>query len=114
MAERKEKKMPEYIEREVVTEKILRSALRKCYYGLNKEASGLMEAKEIVQKTPAADVVSVVRCKDCKYYTNNIHDPNLRDNFCNRVEQNCFDIRSPNGYCNYGERIDGDNHVKEN
>ena len=53
--------MPEYIEREVVTKKILRSALRKCYYGLNKEASGLMEAKEIVQKNTCRR-----RCSCCE------------------------------------------------
>lgn len=44
----------------------------------------------------------VVHCKNCKYYTDNINDPNLRKGFCNRVEMNCFDKRLPDDYCSYG------------
>ena len=106
------RKMPEYIERDECRNEFYESVL--CILqedSTNDRANQIIDAFDDL---PTADVVPLVRCKDCKHYTNNIHDPNLRDNFCNRVEQNCFDIRSPNGYCNYGERIDGDDHAKEN
>lgn len=50
----------------------------------------------------------VVHCKNCKYYTDNINDPNLRKGYCDRIEMNCFDKRLPDDYCSYGIEVDGD------
>lgn len=52
--------MPEYIERE---------ALRKAIKGLcwvNKSCE--YDALKVIKESPTADVVEVVRCKDCKWW----------------------------------------------
>ena len=69
-------------------------------------------SKDLVEKIPTADVVEVVRCKDCQYF-------DRKDLMCER----CGDIDEPcggchyygsctydDGYCHHGERRkeDGD------
>ncbi len=49
---------------------------------------------ELIMKQPAADVVKVVRCKDCKYYP-----------FCCRTIRT--DGNRPDDFCSYGKRKDG-------
>ena len=51
------------------------------------------------------DVEKVVRCKNCKYYTNNIGDNNLRDGYCNRREIGNFAQRLPDDFCSKGEEV---------
>lgn len=59
--------------------------------------------KEIIYRTPAADVVEVVRCKDCAFYR-----PMGRDNdYKGKPMMICswHSITSrPNEYCNHGKR----------
>ncbi len=54
--------------------------------------------ENILEQQPTADVVEVVRCKDCKYghqYTNDkVHCSLGNDMYAYR----------PNDYCSYGER----------
>lgn len=52
------------------------------------------------------DVVEVVRCKDCKSYTDNMNDKTLRNGFCGRKTAGIFDVKKPTDYCSYGERRD--------
>lgn len=56
----------------------------------------------IVVGTPAADVVEVVRCKDCKHYSD--FDPmnckRLSFHFCKKFSN----ITIENDFCSYGER----------
>lgn len=51
----------------------------------------------------AADVVEVVRCKDCKYW---------QDNNDGYPHQECrwgnYETPNPDNYCSYGELKDGD------
>ena len=47
--------------------------------------------EQVVEDTPTADVVQVVRCKDCKYFSEFQHCGVL--GFC-----------EPNEYCSRGER----------
>lgn len=49
--------MPEYIER--------KSALSAVALGANRR-----DMSELIHKIPAADVVEVVRCRDCKFRSN--------------------------------------------
>lgn len=62
----------------------------------------------VVEKTPTADVVEVVRCKDCKYY---------KANSCfNRQWDLESSVEIPlvreDDYCSYGERkCDNDGEV---
>lgn len=49
------------------------------------------------------ETVEIVRCKDCKYYTNNIDDNCLRDGFCCLKEVGLFCKRKADDYCSRGE-----------
>lgn len=52
-----------------------------------------------IEYAPEADVVEVVRCKDCGYYENGKdYAP-----YCNNV-MNLFEEMKPTDYCSYGER----------
>ena len=55
--------MAEYIEREAEIEKIIHEALHYCYRDMSGESRGLMLAKDLLQKAPAADVEPVRRGK---------------------------------------------------
>lgn len=59
-----------------------------------------------IDSQPTVDAKPVVRCKDCKYFTNNIADENLRKNFCDRIQVNCFHPVKENDFCSYGARKD--------
>ena len=86
----------EYIEREAVKEKFER--LRdKC--GNNDMAFALNWAVSLTGKIPAADVVPVVRCCECKHR----HD----DNFCGGRGWPAH-LVPDDGYCDRGVRKDGD------
>ena len=63
-----------------------------------------------IDRLPTADVVEVVRCKDCKHYS--------YAQSINRYECNIFNgaynfigyPTKPNDYCSYGERREGRNN----
>lgn len=82
--------MPEYIEKEAI-----KAAVRK---RLNNSLiiSWLIR---IINEIPAADVVPVVRCKDCKHYWKNKNTPGYLDK--------CVTV-SDDDYCSSGERKDGE------
>lgn len=89
-------------------EDIPRSSICDCCYknkcleitlnSTNKE-SGFVKSKTIEK------YVEVIRCKRCKYFTNNINDNSLRDGYCNRKEVGCFCKVKDDGsdYCSYAE-----------
>ena len=81
--------MDEYIEREALI----------LAFNLTAERSGdpdcpwdMSAIETEIEAMPAADVVPVVRCKDCKHY---------------QTDYMCF-LRKPDDFCSYGERKDGD------
>lgn len=56
-------------------------------------------------KQSAADVVEVVRCKDCKYA---FHHP-LGYIYCHRDGRNAYEmVFRKDSFCSYGERKDGE------
>lgn len=58
-------------------------------------------AKEILYRTPTADVVEVVRCKDCKYCMDAI----MGGMWCEHPD-NIMPLGSnPDDFCSYGERV---------
>ena len=83
----------EYIERGVLMYRL------GYYYGHTsgepKYAYGV--ALKEVHTAPAADVVEVVRCKDCKH-----RDP--EDKLCEHYRNDHFWMRKDDDYCSYGER----------
>ena len=67
----------------------------------------LSEWKEIEEKInaiPTADVVSVVRCKDCKYAYINSFSAASGVALCSSSAK----VMQQDDFCSYGERKDGD------
>ena len=94
--------MKEYIERESLHDEIQRLSMSitglRCGKGFLFEC--MKQYKEsvlrIVDEQPTADVVEVVRCKDCKYFYQN---GNIK--VCKHW--NCHST-TDDAYCSYGER----------
>lgn len=68
------------------------------YNPIGLDGEGLHQYCWQAKRFPTADVVPVVRCKDCKYYTMNTE---LLGNVCKRL----FTVFSmkPDDFCSYGE-----------
>lgn len=79
--------MPEYIKREEALEIVKRTS--------GDYATAFAE----IRKIPTADVVSVVRCKDCKYAYINPSGAIL----CSSSMQ----MKKQDGFCDYGDINDG-------
>ena len=89
--------MAEYSEREKTVE-LLRSLGNREY---RKENGTIQEAIKMIsypEYTPAADVVPVVRCKDCKYLVN----ATVNANGFLICDVNDMEI-APDDFCSYGE-----------
>ena len=74
-------------------------------YGLNDDGELLIPISAVHQsiaRTPTADVVEVVRCKDCKKYSDfdNKNCKRLTFHFCTRFDN----IMKEDDFCSYGER----------
>ena len=88
----------------VEKEKVLEIAKDKYYSDFHKSMADLTSLRELLEETPAADVVDVVRCKDCKYA---FHHP-LGYIYCHRDGRNAYEmVFKKDSFCSYGERKDG-------
>ena len=91
----------EYIEREAFLQRLLNDCVARypsSFY------IGLRVAAEEIGKQPTADVVEVVRCKDCKHW---LKDVAGCTDFVGRCEWANYMVGA-NGYCVYGEaKMDG-------
>ena len=92
----------EYIEREAAKAR-LRIWITDCVLaGDNDEADCYRDCIDLLDSIPAADVVKVVRCKDCLYSTERyghigcIHGVSYRNTW-----------NKPDFFCSYGERKEG-------
>lgn len=94
----------EYIEREAYS-KALKDLISDSDGRTNYEKGyiqGLATANGILldeQQTPTADVVEVVRCKDCKHL--------MFSDMYGECLQAHMGIVRPDDFCSYGERKDG-------
>ena len=61
-----------------------------------------LDVKSMIDKQPAADVVEVVRCKDCEHGQ---YMPSCSMYLCRCTG---WKLRYADDYCNYGERKDTD------
>ena len=90
--------MAEYIDRKAL-------GIGKCNSDVfeNKGyAEGWNSAIEIIENAPAADVVEVVRCRDCKYWGNDIECPLM----------SMADFTEDDEFCSCGERRKNENLEK--
>lgn len=97
--------MAEYIERE----RLLRKFNIDDMMNVNGTLISLREARETISNFPAADVVPVVRCGDCKYSTL----PSMQTQIYGKAgTRTCHNKKSPcnrrnvfsDDFCGYGER----------
>ena len=100
--------MAEYIDREKVIEEIYSWLDSVGSIIIGKGLSSYGELIGCMQDVPTADVVEVVRCKDCFFYQKdkelakaNYLDP---EKYCALL---ICEI-DKNGFCSYGKRMDGD------
>lgn len=85
--------MDDYINRQAAID-----ALDKEYrYGADIDRCGLATALDEIEAIPAADVVPVVRCKDCKFREN--------DDFCTG-RGFPYQLVPDDGFCDKGERTE--------
>ena len=101
--------MKEYIEREAAIKAIENDCSELVYY--TKE-----EAIQCVKAIPAADVVEVVRCRECKYWGDEDGKLQRSDGLlfarC-KIHNYLLDGRhtgwcpTENNFCSYGERKEG-------
>ena len=108
----------EYIEREALKQDLKESydRLREIYYGLTYDEDKQICAGQLttfteailrVKDAPAADVVEVVRCKDCKWYSElacGERELLGSQGWCNEVMARPM---PSNGFCSFGERKKG-------
>ena len=107
----------EYIEREAAKRELLSWAV--CIN--HPEYLIKDDALHVIDSIPAADVVEVLRCRDCKYWGDEAgklqHSDGVLFARC-KVHNYLIDGRhtgwcpTENDFCSYGERKDGDGNVK--
>ena len=93
--------MPEYIEREKAIEYIESHFPYRCSEDF---VMGQQDCIEQLKSLPTADVVKVVRCKDCAHY-GGITFGNICRRWSGLNVKNCT---KPDDYCSYGIRKDGE------
>ena len=74
---------------------------RKYHKDFAESIADLTSLREVLEDTPTADVVEVVRCKDCKYWQdNNGGYPHNECKWCGNETPDDVD------YCSCGERME--------
>ena len=89
-----------YIERE----KVLEIAKDEYYSDFHRSMADLTSLRELLEDTPAADVVEVVRCENCKHLT--IHNSPTLYAYCEKTHYKFepFKTDTRTHFCSYGER----------
>lgn len=93
--------MSRYIDRDV-----LRKAITE-YVATPLTPMTPQDIVKVVWNAPTADVVAVVRCKDCKHWNNKGYDPILESAFgeCLKSFEDYHCCETTEGdYCSYGDR----------
>lgn len=105
--------MAEYIDREAVALKVRRYAMPNVYIdGTVTTEDAERYFLKLLEEAPAADVVEVVRCKDCRHYVDAHADGSMYCMRLIRAEDYCetgyiYPLEVPvtdHCFCSYGER----------
>lgn len=96
--------MAEYIAREVLLAQL---RAMESYNVSPMYRRGYDDCVEAILKAPAADVVPVVRCKDCKWFVDNNGGEWYGCKMFQVVRITPEDAPKPDDFCSYGERRDG-------
>ena len=93
--------MNEYIERETLIDWLKKAGrFLKCEEEHKRVTRIIGKIIEHIEKTPAADVAEVVRCKDC-VFGKHIEDSG---NYKCTTFNGRFGVVKPEDFCSYGER----------
>lgn len=90
--------MPEYIEREALISRLNKVCVTDDVFGMGMQ-TGIEHAINCTKEAPTADVVEVVRCKDCRFSRPVIGTAYLKS--CKKFDCEMWH----EGFCYYGERI---------
>ena len=93
----------EYIEREVAIKDVRSVPISNDFSGLLIEL-GVEKAVDALNKVPAADVVEVVRCKDCKHWSYAVCLGRHECNIFNGAYEFIGYPTQATDFCSYGER----------
>lgn len=101
--------MAEYIEREALDKALTVASVNDKFKSLGTWAKAIC----VLHDLPAADVVPVVRCKDCKHST---LPSELTQRYGKPGTLTCHNMHAPsnrrnvgsNDFCSYGERKEND------
>jgi hypothetical protein len=79
--------------------------------GVNENVYNTNNVLDSIDYQSTADVVEVVRCKDCKHWHKKVFDPIIEHHIgechCSQWENDYFWYEtSENDFCSYGERRD--------
>ena len=98
--------MAEYIEREDAIKTVVESAVEIFDYHTTVALSLLKVANKI-RRIPTADVVEVVRCKNCKKWDTS--QKFLTSCACSRwsLSKSQSRLTGPDAFCSFGERKEG-------
>lgn len=88
--------MTDYIERDL--------ALNKNMFGNTNPIVYRTYAEELIKSIPTADVVEVVRCKDCQYYDKKYHICLTHSEEPDQYSKGCYVRMNEDDFCSYGER----------
>lgn len=96
--------MARYIDADKAVEDARLSYCKDCnsYNGIRCRSCGFDDAMDYIEDAPTADVVEVVRCKDCVYW----------ESVCGRTTGKCesprnglfYEYTDNLDFCSYGER----------
>lgn len=91
--------MTKYIKTDAIVDKVCEGiSCNECSFGTNEDGMSECVLQKRIDGLPTADVVEVVRCKDCKHYS---------DRRCQMI-MGIDDRKKDNDYCSYGERREDD------
>ena len=95
----------EYISREK-TLKAIRTSVSEVFNVASNAGRMYQKITEIVESVPAADVVPVVRCRECIHYKEN-RTKKYGNLICRCTRMGKYDMDypvKPDDFCRYGER----------
>ena len=102
--------MSRYIEREAV----MKTARDGYHSDFGKSMADLTSLREVLEDTPTADVVEVVRCKDCKYWDKVKNPKHAGKGICISPNKSIGGYCTRKGatlendYCSLGAKKDGE------
>ena len=99
--------MADYIERGA----LMQFPIRRDHYdrknGNEHFINGIESVLEYAENLPAADVATVVRCKDCKWFADNNDGDWVGCWLFQTIQIIPEDAPKPDDFCSYGERKEG-------